>query len=186
MSAANPNANLAFVVTLTNDYGTTKLVARIFERDSEGDFVPMGSYSRPTMHRSELAEFTVTSYVDRENYSSGGKEPIGLWGGNYRFDSVDIQRADQAREIAKVLTAIEKGMDKLREAQGYLKDGDYAQYLFRIASILRIPSVYFRPSRRQRDMTGQMYKKVNAAELQSLLAHMVDEIHSGKVDQYTR
>lgn len=148
---------LAFLVQVEERFGSKQLVAHVLRVTDSGELLnPLDS---GWDHESpEFADFTVSAYVDREHEHA--------WGPGHGY--ADVYRVDYRRagRMFNVLRKLDKGLDKLKSEQGYLTDGDFCGYLFRVASVLGIRRFYLRNDDKQRAMTGNWCRSTDATGVQ--------------------
>ncbi len=171
---------LCLLVMPFDEYGQTRLKAFVGVPQPNGEIHGTGSYRFD--NGNEYDGLHITAYIDYNGI--GQNDTRGVWGISHHYSDVRIETPEKARDIARVLTAIDRGLTKARETHGYLRDEDYAQYVFRVAAALKIPSVYFYGSKRYGEMHGSRYIKVTASDLQSHVVNLVDAIHNNRRHEY--
>lgn len=162
-----PKITFSFLVKETNEYGTRKLEATIVYKDAKGELLsPLGSWTSDPGY--ELADFRVYAYLGGLTFMghAASADDARVWGCSVGYNPNNVETAERAEAMAKVLRKITKGMAKLRDEQGYLAESDFAGYLLRIATVLRIRTFYLPMSDKQREMTGQRWNYVTATGLQ--------------------
>lgn len=163
-----PKITFSFLVKETNDYDTRKLEATVVYKDVNGELLSPSAHWTSEIGY-ELADFRVYAYLGGLGFMgrAASAEDARIWGCSVGYNPHNVERAERAEAMAKVLRKIEKGMAKLREEQGYLADNDFVGYLLRVATVLRIRTFYLPMSDKQREMTGQRWNYVTATGLQS-------------------
>lgn len=147
---------MVFVVQVEENYGSSRIAARVCTRGDGGELRDILWSSGRGAHE-RFAGFAVTAYVDSDER--------GVWGFGYHVD-VRMDSARHAKAVAGLLGAVERGLDKLNQSDGYLPGDDFAAYLLRVARVLRVSSFEVRNLPRQRDLSGQVFRAVNGAGLQ--------------------
>lgn len=146
----------SLLLTLDDNHhgrNTRHLVATVVSVDEHGHLYSASEYRAP--EEAALADFRITAFLDSSEEHA--------WGFSHGYQPylVDLDRAET---IVRTLRKIAKGLDKATTEQGHVTD--FADYLFRVAKILRIRSFYLRNSDRRREITGQMFSQVDAASVQ--------------------
>lgn len=179
MSATN-KTRAAFLVRVIDNYGTKMLDATAATRVDGPDELHLINYNQfgemPDVRH--LADLHLSCYLGYPDYMASAGKPGEVWGIGAAYSPHRIERADQARGIANTLGKIEKGLHALNDKAGYLAEADFAGYLLRVSTILRVPDIYVRNTARAAAMSGETFRKVDGAGLQSWLS-MVSE-HAGK------
>lgn len=105
------------------------------------------------------------------------------FGTEYRdVHSIDARRAEA---MAKMLRKIERGLEKISEADGYIESGDFATHLLRVARVLGIKTFYVRNSREQRAMHGEAWRKVAASGVQYYVTTISEAVSKGELHKFT-
>lgn len=145
----------SLLLTLDDDHsdGTRRLVATVVSVDEHDHLHTPSDHSPPD--EAALADFRITAYLDSSEEHA--------WGFSHGYQPylVDLDRAET---IVRTLRKIAKGLDKATTEQGHVTN--FADYLFRVAKILRIRSFYLRNSDRRREITGQKFSRVDATSVQ--------------------
>lgn len=141
--------------TLDDDHsdGARRLVAAAVSVDEHGHLYQPRDHGTP--EEVALADFRITAFLDSSEEHA--------WGFSHGYQPylVDLDRAET---IVRTLRKIAKGLDKATAERGHVTD--FADYLFRVAKILRIRSFYLRNSDRRREITGQAFAQVDATSIQ--------------------
>ncbi len=179
----NDTSKLALLVHLENSYGQLKMIASVVEVQPDGELHNrQWSFGSGTGRQYE--GFRVTTYVDYNGMGGSPDEARGIWGSGYYFEPSRIDSAEHATAIATVMRKLESGLEKLTSAEGYIRDDDFGLYLMRIARILGIAKVYVRNRKRTQTMTGEKYRSVDGAGLQSYVSMVVSDVHAGRRSEY--
>lgn len=159
-------SQLAWMIQVEDEYGTRRIRAYVVVPQENGELHSPGSYRFDVGH--EFRDFSVGAYLGESDYSRLGSPSKGgrVWGLGHEFKPHHIDSAERAREIASIFVKIERGMRKIEADHGYVKEGDFFTYLTRIANVLRVRTFYVRNHKRAREMSGEVYRKVNASALQ--------------------
>ena len=96
-----------------------------------------------------------------------------------RYQPFDIQSAGQARAIAAVLGRVERGIDRLAAAEGYLDDDDYAGYLIRVGRVLSISRFLVRADRQRRQATGETHASADGSGLRRWVERVAADVAAG-------
>lgn len=176
------NDNLAILVQPENQYDTLKLVARVLYLDDKDGKLLNPSWNYGDRSAEVFDGFEVSAYLGSLSYSSGDLT-TAAWGFSYTFKPYQVQRAAHATAIARTFTKLDKGMDAIRDAEGYLTDRDFHVYVLRVARVLKIKSFYVRSTPQQFGYTGEHYRKVDGSGLQSYIEHTVALVQDGKKAQ---
>lgn len=183
MAIKSDHSKLALVVQLEDNYGQLKLVARVFEQQENGEFLNR-EYRYGSGQGRQYDGFLVSAYVDYNGLGSGELDQRGVWGQSYRFEPASIDSAEHATAIATVMRRLASGLEKLNNTDGYLRDADFAMYLLRIAKVLGIPKIYVHNRKRSIAMSGERFRSVDGAGLQSYVSMVVSDVHAGRRNEY--
>lgn len=111
---------------------------------------------------AEYNGFRVSAMVGHSYRLTSDDTPGEVWGWEYSYAPDRITRPEVARGMASVLARVEKGLDKIDSEAGVVSD--FAGYVARIASVLRMP-LYVRNTARRVDMTGESFSLMDAGKL---------------------
>lgn len=173
-----------------DNYGTKIVRAHVGKLDpSDGNMLNVSWRDRFGNDRlaPELDGFTIRAYVG----SAAGLTPLegerGVWGYGVEYDLYRIDDPKQAQAIARVLTKVETGMQKLNSELGYLAAADFAGYVLRVARILGIRDVYIRSVQdRVWKTSGEVFRKVDGSGLQYWVTDINERARDGKPLIHTR
>ncbi len=178
MSSYDTNRPLAFLVDIVDLYGSRRLRATVVRVQPDGKLNNLNDM----FGREALEEFAASAYIESDK-----RDGSNVYGLSHGYEDVfRVSTVERAKDMVKVLTTVHRGLERFNDRMGNLREGDFAPYVFRIASILKIGSVYVTNNARQEDMTGERQRQVNASELQTRVAMMVDAAQSGRINEYTR
>jgi hypothetical protein len=183
-------AKLVIFVMVEDDYGQTRLKARIGRTLQDADeygipFAPCKWSIGGFNHGAEFDGFEASAYIGYNGFGQNESDR-GIWGLNMYYTDVRIENATQAMRIARAFAKIEKGMSDLNTKEGYLNDdSDYAGYIIRLARVLKIDDIYVRNARKQREMSDARYRKVDGSALQYFCSGAADAVTSGRITEYT-
>ncbi len=173
----------ALLVQPTSEYGTRKLTATVVIPQANGELFNPPSWDWRGSGGAQYNGLEVAAYLgelaDAGRSSTGGK----LWGFGATYRPHHIDRAEHARAIAAVLTRIDKHLHKANAADGYLPDDDFPGYLRRVAAALKIRTLYVRNTAGGARVTGETYRKVNGAELQTWVDTVRQHAEAGKFSE---
>jgi hypothetical protein len=156
-------AELAWLVQVTEDYGTRKIMARVVVPQENGELHAPGTYRFDVGH--EFADLNVYVYlgeIDSRVQSDGGK----TWGLSHDYTPHTVRNVEQAADIVSVFKKIERGLDKANETSGYVREGDFLAYLTRIGNAIGVRRYYVRNHKRALDNSGERYREVTVSALQ--------------------
>ncbi len=152
----------------------------------DGDvMVPVWSgYSAPE-GGEPFADLEITATLERAGKADGSGYDGSVSFCRFAFRNVHhIDTVAHAKSIASVLSKLDRGMEKLRETHGYLRDSDYGAYVFRVASILGVTEVYRRETARGEAITGAKWRAVNADDLQSWVSYVAQDLANDMMSGY--
>lgn len=156
------NGTLVLSVQTEERYGQYRLVGRVSRLNEAGEM--LGTSWRYGGHDlgAEFDGFEVHAYLGNTPGLSEYEDTKGLWGFGHSYAPYSIETAKQAQAIARVLTRLEKGLDRLNTDEGYSNDFDV--YLRRVAKILRLKEIHVRnlPGH----WSGERWRKVTGNGLQ--------------------
>lgn len=163
--------NLAWLVQVEEEFGARFVRAHIVTPREDGTLhtPSVNAWSDPTR---PYAELRVSAYIGdityETNQSAGGR----VWGVGYEYKPYRIGSAVRAREIASMMTRVEKGLDKATAELGYLADDDFAGYLGRVGMAIKVPTIYVRNATPFRNMDGLKWRKLDAPGLSYWLSEV--------------
>lgn len=182
--------NLALLVQLEDEFGQARLKAYVMAVQPDGALHSTSWQGRFGYDEgSEYDGLEVSAYVGQTAYDQPLSEDSpyrGVWGINTYYAPRHVESVQHAQAIARVLGKLERGMNALRESDGYIRDGDLTTHVLRVARILKIGTIYVRQSQRARDMSGETYRKVTGASLQSWVECVSSDVQSGRKRDYVR
>lgn len=141
------------------------LVAMDDSHNSTGDYAYEDRY---------LSAFLVSAYVRSED----------VYGMRPWFSEVYSVELDNAEKMTKLLRKIQRGMDKLNDVEGYVKDGDFFAYLTRISRVLGVKTIYVRNTYKLRELRGELYTRMSGSDLQAYIDVAVDNIRNNRSHLY--
>lgn len=140
------------LVQIQENHGVRRIVARVVYLNDQGDLLFPSHGDQADVG---LADFEVSAYIDRDN-----PHPWGFQHG-YTPHHVDLPRAEL---MARTLRKIGTGLEAAETERGHVHD--FADYLFRVAAILRIRFYFLRNDDLRLSMTGQRFRDVQATGVQ--------------------
>jgi len=151
-----PNSELTLVTQVEEVAMSHRIATRVCYTSSDD-----GSL-RNFLTPEPFADLVFSCYID-----SREDGPSYVWGHHYGYESTYIRTASDARALANMLARIERGLDKLSRERGSLRgEDDYAAFIGRVASILRVPTMHVRNGKGHREMTGDRYRTVDTLGLE--------------------
>jgi hypothetical protein len=177
MTTTPTKTELAIMVQPEQAYGSRYLRAYVMLPQENGELYNPSWWRFSDRAAGRFAGFRINAYVGH-SFTNADNNPGEVWGISHEYVDVRIEDADHAAEIAKVLRMIEKGLDKIRDEEGY--SDDLHLTIMRIARILKIRTVYVRNFPRAAAVSGQTYRKINGSDLQSYVAHVSERAGAGK------
>ncbi len=94
-------------------------------------------------------------------YGNAKYRESALWA-TIEYSNVYSVNLGRAEHMLAVLKRIDKGLDKIREAEGWASD--WSTYVGRVARILGVKRLIVESSPRQRDMSGEKYRILTIGE----------------------
>lgn len=153
----------AWLVQVEEEYGTRHIVAHVVIPQEDGELHnAQRGYGND---HTDYADFRVRCYLGNYTLTSSTTQGKDLWGFTHEYKPYAVESADQAKAMARVFGRVERGLKKAQESAGYVKDNDYHAYLLRVGVALGITTYYVRNAPRQKDMSGEDFRKVNADTL---------------------
>lgn len=186
---------LALLVQVEERHGQYRAVARVVMPTTEDGTLTMLSpqwhdrYEHGE-HAARFEGFEIAAYVGNQstwgsNYATDTDDK--LWGFGVSFAPYRIDQADHAQAIARTLAAIDRGLRKASEDDGYIRDGEFARYVLRIAKILKIKDVYIRNLPRAYGMSGERYRLTNGfGTLDYWATEVMEMANGGKVRELVK
>lgn len=157
----------AFFLHIATDYGTRSIVATTGYKDENGELLNYSSSNRWDSSGYEYADFRVHAYLG--GYAGGG--PDMIWGRGYEYKPFNVELA-QAEVMVKLLRKLAKGMDVAQREQGYIAEGDFATYLFRVARVIGVKEFYVRNSDQRIRVNSEVFRKATVTQVQDwILSH---------------
>jgi hypothetical protein len=143
--AAKVRKDLAWLVQVTERFGTRKITAQVVVPQESGELHSPDSFWRFNNVEKDFADLTVTAYLGELDYvDARDRQPGKVWGCRREFTPHHIEHADHARDIARMLTKIDKGLQDAATESGYLDDDDFPGYLARIGRAIGVTKYYMR------------------------------------------
>lgn len=140
--------DLAWLVQIHDEYGTKKIRAQIVIPQPNGELHNPDASWRFNSTDREFADLSVFAYLGELDWADNrDRQPGKVWGCGNQYTPHHIEHADHARDIARTLTRIDKGLQTAQSEAGYLADADYPGYLARIGKILGVTTYYMRAHR---------------------------------------
>lgn len=138
--------DLAWLVQVTEEFGAKKVEARVVLPQENGELHnPNATWRFDDSGNRQFADLSVSAYLGYSGLGGDPTERAGeLWGFGAAFYPHHIDFPEYARDIAKTLTAIEKGLSAMISTHGNLADGDFGSYLSRVGITLGITTFYVR------------------------------------------
>lgn len=165
--------DLAWLVQIHDEYGTKKIRAQIVIPQSNGELHNPDASWRFKGTDQEFADLSVFAYLGEIDYADNrDRQPGKVWGCGRQYTPHHIEHADHARDIARTLTRIDKGLLTVQSEAGYLADGDYAGYLARIGKILGVTTYYMRAGRPIFFDSGERYTSGDITKVQHWLGEV--------------
>jgi hypothetical protein len=163
--ATSSRPNLAWLVQVEEEFGSRHIRATVVKPQDDGALhnIVANAWSEPTR---EFADLRVTAYLGEiedyaTNRSSGGR----VWGVGHDYKPFRIDSAERAREIARTMDKIKRGLDKATSDLGYLDDADFAGYLGRVGMAVKIQTIYVRNSTPFNNVDGRKWRKLDVPGL---------------------
>ncbi len=173
---------LMMTVQVEERYGSYRLVGHIGYRNEDGE--PLNFLWSSIDPGAEYADFVVTAYIG--SAWRGDEYDRGVWGPGYGYEPHSVTDVRHAEAIVKVMRKVERGLDKIADAEGWVMAGDIATHFLRVARVLKVSEYRVRQSRRGEDMTGEPYRTVDGAGLQSFILTVDRDAKEGKTREYVR
>lgn len=182
---AKKTSPLALLVELGDEYGQTRLYAKPVVDSETQDFRNCSAdYSSDPGW--ELAGFTIGAYIDYSGMGGSADEQRGIWGPNFYYEPFRVGSVRFAQAIARTMAKVERSLDAQNRESGYLVDDDFSAYVLRIAKALGITSIYVRNTNRAAEVSGQRWRSVDGAGLQTWVGMAVADVHQGRKSDYVR
>jgi hypothetical protein len=163
--AARVQPTLAWLVQVVEQYDTRFIRAHVVVPNSAGELLNLLWDRYDSGDGREYADFQVQCYLGHsEVHTDSGRGE--LWGFGHEFTPYRVDSAERARSMATVFARVQRGLDKAERESGNLADGDFVGYLLRVGTALGIRAYWVRNHQRQREMTGDRFRKVTASTLQ--------------------
>lgn len=169
----------AFLVQPEAQYNIRRIVATVVLPHEGGVMHSPGSWDFGFAHDvAQFDGFEVSCYLGDTTMGATVHDSGRLWGFGHSYSVHRIDHAEHARAIGTVLAKVQRHLDKANTDDGYLSEGDFHNYVLRVAAALKIRDVYVRNLPRARDMGGETYRKVTGSALQSWLKQVSE--HAAK------
>lgn len=177
---------VVLLVQVEKEYDQYRVKGRVHRHQLDGE-MESANWNYGNGLACDYDGFAVHAYLGNP-WSTGPtvESEQGVWGHSYSYSPHRIESAQQAKAIAKVMTRLESGLDRLNHDEGYLASGDLAGYLLRITRVLRIKEIWTRTTPRRFDMTGETYRKVNGSDLQYWVQEVDQSARAGKQAELIR
>lgn len=158
----------AWLLQVEEQYGTRFIRAHVVIPQENGELFNAPSHSGFSQAPGiEFDGFRVTAYLGNVALTSSMVSAGGeIWGLGHEFAPFRVGNLDHAKSMVSVFGKIARGMAKAEAESGYVRDGDFHSYFLRIAASLNIRTYYVRNGKRQRENSGETFRKVNPATLQ--------------------
>lgn len=169
--AASKLPTLAWLVQVEEEFGSRHIRAHIVKVDDDGSMHTTGanSWSDPTR---SYADLRVTAYLGDMRYETNTSHGGKIWGIGHEYKPFRIDSAERAREIARMMDKIKRGLDKATADLGYLDDADYAGYLGRVGMAIKVQTIYVRNSTPFQGVDGRKWRKLDAPGLNYWLSEV--------------
>jgi hypothetical protein len=173
---------LALLVQAEEQYGVRQVIARVMAVQADGSLHNVKwDYSGDV--GKEFYGMEVSAYLG--DTSMGSTSDTGdtcrIWGHSIDYKPFSVSKAEQARDMARVMTRIEKHLQKATADEGYISEADFHLYLLRVAAAIKVKTLYVRNLRRAEQRTGEMFRKTDGAGLQSYIRSVADHAHKGEL-----
>jgi hypothetical protein len=176
-------AQRLFMVTPVTEYNQTKIFAELVRPDDDGTWTSLDEYS--SADDRAMRHLRVTAYIGHGYSTYEDQSPGEVWGHAVRFDPMgSIDCADHAMGIARAFARVERGLTKLRDAEGY--PTGYAALLVHVARVLKVDKFLLRSSVRAQEMSGDRYRAAKGGDLDSWVHHLSTDIAAGKRANWVR
>jgi len=167
-----------------------RAVARVVRPQENGELHSVLWSDRYGEYGEDAARFDgleISAYAGNSSWSANQSDDYAkLWGFGVHYSPYRVEDAAHASAIARTFGQLERGMSNLQTEDGYIRDGEFARYVMRVAKALRIPTVYVRNSPRRREMTGETYRTVDALDLGYWESDILDHIVKGDLASLVR
>jgi hypothetical protein len=163
--AARIHSTLAWLVQVVEQYDTRFIRAHVVVPNSAGELLNPLWDRYDSGDGRDYADFQVQCYLGHPAYVTDADRGE-VWGFGHEFAPYRVDSAERARSMATVFAGAQRGLDKAERESGNLADGDFVGYLLRVGTALGIRAYWVRNHQRQREMTGNLYRKVATSTLQ--------------------
>jgi hypothetical protein len=162
--ATSSRPNLAWLVQVEEEFGTRHIRAHVVKPQDDGALhnVVANSWSEPAR---EFADLRVTAYLGDVTYETNRSGGGRIWGVGHEYKPFRIDSAERAREIARMMDKIKRGLDKATSDLGYLADEDFGGYLGRVGMAVKIQTIYVRNSTPFNNVDGRKWRKLDVPGL---------------------
>jgi len=186
-----PLTPLALMVQVEQRNGSDyRAVARVY-RPVDGELRGVSWSGRFGEYGEDAARFDgleISAYAGVGDWSASRDDESyqRLWGFGIHYAPYRVEDAKHAQTIARTFAQIERGMGKLEAEDGYIRDGEFARYVTRVAKALRIRKIYVRNVPRAFNMTGERYRLVDHAALDYWTQEVTSAIVKGELSSLVR
>ena len=163
-----PKRTYALLLQTESDYGIPVVTARVVYTTLDEPKTLLSPSNRDWNGGEEYADFAVHAYLANRP----GDEPI--WGPGHSYNSQRVELRDAERMI-KLLRKVDKGLEKLRQEEGWLAPTDYCGYVLRIARILGIKTFYVHADEQAKMHGLGKWRKLDGSGVQSWLGELADK-----------
>lgn len=182
---------LALMVQIEERHGSYRAVARVVLPQENGELQTPSwrGYGQNFDSGDDGQRFDgleITAYTGDQFGNTSGDLADKLWGFGVHYAPYRIENSTHAKVIAKVFGQIERGMAKLEAEDGYIREGEFARYVMRVAKALRIRRVYARNVPRAYAMTGERYRLADATALEFWCQEVTEKIIVHELSTLTR
>lgn len=176
---------LFFMVNPVDEYGQLRLIAELVKRaEDDGSLVSL-DYHFPDAGLRALSSLRVTAYIGEFGYGGApDRDPGRVWGERLTFKPHSIDRAEEAQNIARAFAKIERGLTKLRDAEGH--PNDFATLLVHVARVLKIDRFQLRTHARAQEMTGERYRETKGGDVADWVRWLAKDVSDGKRHEWLR
>lgn len=182
-----PKTPLALLVQVEERHNAYRAVARVVLPQPDGELhTPNWRGYGDDADAQRFDGLEIAAYAGSQYGNDGDNAYAKLWGYGVHYSPFRIENAAHATAIAKVLTQIERGMANLSDTDGYVKDGEFARYVMRVARTLRIKDVYVRSLPRQFAMSGERYRLADYGTLEYWTEQVTEHIVNRDLATLTR
>lgn len=169
-----------FILTPVEEYGQVKIYAELQRLADEG-WTSLDQYG--SGEEQAMRHVRVTAYVGHGYSVYADEAPGEVWGERVRFvPGGSIDSADEAMGIARAFAKVERGLTRIREAEGWHKG--YAGLVVHVARVLKVDTFAVRNRRGAREMTGEVYRTARGGDLESWVRYLSHDLGEGRRSEW--